>query len=162
MKLSLITLCYQDMTDILASKSPRRLDILRSWRWTSCKTWKCWTNHYQRVSLQRCFPSESYSIRTSRYISTWRQIATYSRTLSSIKTLSWANHMITEDAFIMLASLRNDTHYVATGVTLIDIIDGVLRSMTYARLPKSRDHMRLKRRRKTNQDSCLLSVGGES
>ena len=30
-----------------------------------------------------------------------------------------------EDAFNMLASLRNDTHYVATGVTLIDIIDGV-------------------------------------
>ena len=30
-----------------------------------------------------------------------------------------------EYAFNMLASLRNDTHYVATGVTLIDIIDGV-------------------------------------
>ena len=30
-----------------------------------------------------------------------------------------------EDAFNMLSSLRNDTHYVATGVTLIDIIDGV-------------------------------------
>ena len=28
-----------------------------------------------------------------------------------------------EDAFNMLASLRNDTHYVATGVTLIDIIE---------------------------------------
>ena len=30
-----------------------------------------------------------------------------------------------EDSFNMLASLRNDTHYVASGVTLIDIIDGV-------------------------------------
>ena len=30
-----------------------------------------------------------------------------------------------EDAFNMLASLRNDTHYVASGVTLIDIIEGV-------------------------------------
>lgn len=43
-----------------------------------------------------------------------------------------------EDAFNMLASLRNDTHYVATGVTLINIIDGVLSLMTDAHLPKSR------------------------
>ena len=116
---------------ILASKSPRRLDILRE---HGIEPIVLLGNADESLPDDISFTDAVVMLSERKALAALEQpkIAEFEgkSLIIASDTIVYKDKIMgkpidKEDAFVMLSSLRNDKHYVATGVTLIDIIDGV-------------------------------------